>query len=129
MELAEAEHAAGRAEAACEHAAAAHELAPDVAARTSALMLWATALGPDLSAMAALAPLVQRAVIELGADDPELALHLRAQALFAMLPDPDPDPRRLAAIASEVAQLKGDTLAEASSRHPRVPAHARRHRR
>lgn len=113
MELAEAEHAAGRTQAACEHAAAAHELAPDVAARTSALMLWATALGPDLSEMAALAPLVERALAEVGDENPELALHLRAQALFAMLPEPDPDPRRLEAIAGEVAHLGGQTVAEA----------------
>lgn len=113
MELAEAEHAAGLTDAACRHVCEAHETAPDVAARTSALMLWAAAVGPDLPAIAALAPHVERALAELGDDDPQLALHLRAQAMFAMLSDPDPDPGRLAAIVREVAQLEGDSVAEA----------------
>ncbi|MDQ3632098.1 MAG: LuxR family transcriptional regulator [Actinomycetota bacterium] len=113
LELADAEHAAGRTEAACDHVADAYELAPDAAARTSALMLWGTVLGPDLPAMATLAPLVERALVEVRDEDPELALQLRAQALFAMLPDPDPDTDRLAAVASEVARLQGQTVGEA----------------
>lgn len=120
LELAEAEHAAGLSEAACQHAAEAHGSSPDAAARTSALMLWGTALGPDLPAIAALAPLVERALVELGDDDRELALQLRAQALFAMLADPDADRDRLAAIASEVGRLKGDTLGEARALAIRV---------
>jgi len=109
----QAEHAAGRTEAACGHAAEAFELAPHAAARTRALMLWATAIGPDLPAMAALAPLIERTSKELGDDHSELGLHLRALALFAMLPDPDPDPARLAAISRKVSQLQGDTVGEA----------------
>ncbi|MDQ3770226.1 MAG: AAA family ATPase [Actinomycetota bacterium] len=113
VELAEAEHAAGRSESASDHAAKAYEVASDVAARTSALTLWGTVLGPDLPAMAALAPLVESALVELGDDQPERVLDLRAQALMAMLPDPDPDPARLAAVASEVARLEGDTVGQA----------------
>jgi len=68
---------------------------------------------PDLSATAALAPLIDRALEELTDDDPELALHLRALALFAMLGDPDPDPDRMATVARDVALLRGDTVGEA----------------
>jgi len=113
LELAAAEHAAGRGEAASGHAAEAHELAPDTTARAAALTLWTTALMPDLSATAALAPLIDRALEELTDDDPELALHLRALALFAMLGDPDPDPDRMATLARDVALLRGDTVGEA----------------
>lgn len=113
LELAEAEHAAGRTEAACDHSADAYDLAPDAGARARALMLWGKVLGPDLSAMASLAPLVERALVEVGDEEPELGLHLRAEALSAMLPDPGSDTDRLAAVASEVARLQGHTVGEA----------------
>jgi len=114
MELAEAEHAAGHSRAAIHHAAEAHDLARDAVARTRVLDRWGTLVGPDLDAMAALAPLVERAVDELGDGERELMMRLRAQTLTAMLPDPDADPARLAARVAEVEDLPGDTAGEAT---------------
>jgi len=113
IELAEAEHAAGRDGRAFDHAAEAHGLAPDTAARARALALWGAAARPDVVKMGELAPLVDRALTEVGDGDRELALHLRSHALETALVRP-PDPERLERLSRGAGDLRGDTPGEAA---------------
>lgn len=113
-ELAEVKHAAGDSVAAADHAAEAFESAPDATTRARVLDIWGTVVGPDLVAMASLAPLVHRTLIELGEGEREIAMRLRAQLLAAMLPDPNSDPAGLAALIADAERLTGDTPGEAA---------------
>ncbi len=73
-ELAEVKHAAGHSVAAADYAAEAFESAPDATTRARVLDVWGTVVGPDLVAMASLAPLVRRTLTELGEGEREIAM-------------------------------------------------------